>query len=81
MIIRRYIKRNFLFNKEFLYRFKIKFCLPYEEMTKYYENRPVRAPFTVRTVKGWSDHIQDHLERSILPNMLNHLNTQGYAKK
>lgn len=52
-----------------------------EEMKKYYENRPVRAPFTVRTVKGWSEHIQDHLERSILPNMLNHLNTQGYAKK
>ena len=52
-----------------------------EEMKKYYENRPVRAPFTVRNVKGWSDHIQDHLERSILPNMLTHLNAQGYAKK
>lgn len=46
-----------------------------------FENRPIRAPFTVRTVKGWSYHIQDHLERSILPNMLNHLNAQGYARK
>ncbi|MFD2706853.1 oxygen-insensitive NADPH nitroreductase [Salibacterium lacus] len=52
-----------------------------EEMRNYYENRPIRAPFTARKVKGWSDHIDDHLERSILPNMLRFLNKQGYAKK
>ncbi|GLO64975.1 oxygen-insensitive NADPH nitroreductase [Oceanobacillus kimchii] len=52
-----------------------------KEMRYYYENRPVRAPFTVRKVKGWSNHIDEHLERSILPNMLKFLNKQGYAKK
>ncbi|GIP59531.1 oxygen-insensitive NADPH nitroreductase [Paenibacillus woosongensis] len=52
-----------------------------EAMLNYYESRPVMAPFTVKRVKGWSDHIQDHLERSILPQMMNYLNKQGYAKK
>ncbi|WHI60579.1 hypothetical protein PYH69_02825 [Mammaliicoccus lentus] len=50
-------------------------------MKKYYENRPIRAPFTAKKVKGWSDHIDDHLERSIQPNMLSYLNKQGYAVK
>ncbi|CAI6050287.1 Oxygen-insensitive NADPH nitroreductase [Paenibacillus sp. JJ-100] len=50
-------------------------------MLKYYENRPIRAPFTVKKVTGWSDHIQDHLQRSILPQMLDYLNKQGFAKK
>jgi len=26
-----------------------------QEMKKYYENRPIRAPFTAKKVKGWSD--------------------------
>ncbi|MET3846534.1 oxygen-insensitive NADPH nitroreductase [Paenibacillus sp. OAE614] len=52
-----------------------------EAMLKYYESRPVMAPFTVKKVKGWSDHIQDHLQRSTLPQMMNYLNKQGYAKK
>lgn len=52
-----------------------------KQMKKYYENRPVVAPFTVKKVKGWSEHIEDHLERSIQPNMLEYLNKQGYAKK
>lgn len=52
-----------------------------EAMLNYYESRPVMAPFTVKRVKGWSDHIQDHLQRSILPQMMNYLNKQGYAKK
>ncbi|SEL95332.1 nitroreductase [Paenibacillus sp. cl141a] len=52
-----------------------------ETMLKYYENRPVKAPFTVKKVKGWSDHIQDHLQRSILPEMMDYLNKQGFAKK
>lgn len=52
-----------------------------ETMLKYYENRPTRAPFTVKKVKGWSDHIQDHLERSIQPQMMAYLNKQGFAKK
>ncbi|MGZ2417108.1 nitroreductase [Staphylococcus caledonicus] len=52
-----------------------------EEMRKYYEARSIKAPFTAKTIKGWSDHIKDHLERSILPNMLEHLNKQGYMKK
>lgn len=50
-------------------------------MLKYYEDRPVKAPFTVKKVKGWSEHIQDHLQRSILPDMMEYLNKQGYAKK
>lgn len=50
-------------------------------MKKYYENRPIRAPFTAKKVKGWSDHIDDHLERSIQPNILSYLNKQGYAVK
>ena len=52
-----------------------------QEMKKYYENRQIRAPFTAKKVKGWSDHIDDHLERSIQPNMLSYLNKQGYAVK
>ncbi|MGF2096382.1 oxygen-insensitive NADPH nitroreductase [Mammaliicoccus lentus] len=52
-----------------------------QEMKKYYENRPIRAPFTAKKVKGWSNHIDDHLERSIQPNMLSYLNKQGYAVK
>lgn len=52
-----------------------------QEMKKYYENRPIRAPFTAKKVKGWSDHIDDHLERSIQPNMLSYLNKQCYAVK
>ncbi len=52
-----------------------------QEMKKYYENRPIRAPFTAKKVKGWSDHIDDHLERSIQPNILSYLNKQGYAVK
>lgn len=52
-----------------------------EAMLRYYESRPVMAPFTVKKVKGWSDHIQDHLQRSTLPQMMNYLNKQGYAKK
>ncbi|MEH7293775.1 oxygen-insensitive NADPH nitroreductase, partial [Priestia megaterium] len=31
--------------------------------------------------KGWKDHIEDHLERSKLPFMLDYLNKQGFAKK
>lgn len=52
-----------------------------ETMLKYYENRSTRAPFTVKKVKGWSDHIQDHLQRSIQPQMMDYLNKQGFAKK
>lgn len=52
-----------------------------EAMLRYYESRPVMAPFTVKKVKGWSDHIQDHLQRSTLPQIMNYLNKQGYAKK
>lgn len=50
-------------------------------MLEYYKNRPVKAPFTVKKVKGWSDHIQDHLQRSIQPQMMDYLNKQGFAKK
>lgn len=52
-----------------------------QQMREYYQDRPVRAPFTVKQVKGWTDHIEDHLERSILPFMLEYLNNQGFAKK
>lgn len=52
-----------------------------QQMREYYENRPVNAPFTVRKVKGWTDHIEDHLERSKQPFMLSYLNQQGFAKK
>ncbi|MCP3764587.1 oxygen-insensitive NADPH nitroreductase [Domibacillus sp. A3M-37] len=52
-----------------------------QQMREYYQDRPVRAPFTVKKVKGWTDHIEDHLERSILPFMLEYLNKQGFAKK
>jgi nitroreductase len=52
-----------------------------QRMREYYQNRPVSAPFTVEKVKGWRDHIEDHLERSILPFMLEYLNKQGFAKK
>lgn len=45
------------------------------------ENRGIPAPFTVKKVTGWSDHIQDHLQRSILPQMMDYLNKQGFAKK
>lgn len=52
-----------------------------ETMLKYYENRPTKAPFSVKKVKGWSDHIQDHLQRSIQPQIMDYLNKQGFAKK
>ncbi|PNZ59277.1 oxygen-insensitive NADPH nitroreductase [Staphylococcus casei] len=52
-----------------------------EEMKQYYENRPIKAPFIARKIKGWSDHIDDHLARSIQPNMLAFLNKQGYVRK
>ena len=52
-----------------------------QQMREYYENRPFNAPFTVRKVKGWTDHIEDHLERSKQPFMLSYLNKQGFAKK
>lgn len=52
-----------------------------QQMREYYQDRPVRAPFTVKKVKGWTDHVEDHLERSILPSMLEYLNKQGFAKK
>ncbi|PAE93986.1 oxygen-insensitive NADPH nitroreductase [Shouchella clausii] len=60
---------------------KEKLAIYDEAMLKYYERRPIKAPFTVKKVKGWSDHIQDHLQRSIHPQMMNYLNKQGYAKK
>ena len=52
-----------------------------QQMRHYYQNRPTRAPFTARVVKGWSDHIEDHLERSSLPFIKEYLNNQGIAKK
>nr|WP_256700763.1 hypothetical protein [Paenibacillus sp. P46E] len=52
-----------------------------EKMLKYYENRPMKAPFSVKKVKGWSDHIQDHLQRSIQPQVMDYLEKQGFAKK
>jgi nitroreductase len=52
-----------------------------QQMREYYQDRPVKAPFTVKKVKGWKDHIEDHLERSKLPFMLEYLNKQGFAKK
>lgn len=52
-----------------------------QQMRNYYQDRPVKAPFTVKKVKGWKDHIEDHLERSRLPFMLTYLNKQGFAKK
>jgi len=52
-----------------------------EAMLKYYENRSTKAPFSVKKVKGWSDHIQDHLQRSINPQVLDYLKKQGFAKK
>lgn len=52
-----------------------------QQMRNYYQDRPVKAPFTVKKVKGWKDHIEDHLERSRLPFMLAYLNKQGFAKK
>ncbi|MGF9772438.1 oxygen-insensitive NADPH nitroreductase [Priestia aryabhattai] len=52
-----------------------------QQMREYYQDRPVKAPFTVKKVKGWKDHIEDHLERSKLPFMLDYLNKQGFAKK
>jgi len=51
------------------------------QMREYYQDRPVSAPFTVKRVKGWKDHIEDHLERSNQPFMLEYLNKQGFAKK
>ncbi|RSL28685.1 oxygen-insensitive NADPH nitroreductase, partial [Salibacterium salarium] len=41
-----------------------------QQMREYYQDRPVKAPFTVKNVKGWKDHIEDHLERSRMPFML-----------
>ncbi|MFX3632231.1 MAG: oxygen-insensitive NADPH nitroreductase [Candidatus Pristimantibacillus sp.] len=52
-----------------------------QQMREYYQDRPVKAPFTVKKVKGWKDHIEDHLERSKQPFMLEYLNNQGFAKK
>ncbi|MCF6800088.1 oxygen-insensitive NADPH nitroreductase [Priestia megaterium] len=52
-----------------------------QQMREYYQDRPVSAPFTVKKVKGWKDHIEDHLERSQQPFMLEYLNKQGFAKK
>lgn len=52
-----------------------------QRMLEYYKDRPVKAPFTVKKVKGWKDHIEDHLERSKLPFMREYLNKQGLAKK
>lgn len=52
-----------------------------QQMRQYYEGRPVKAPFTVKKVKGWKDHIEDHLERSKQPFMMDYLNKQGYARK
>jgi nitroreductase len=52
-----------------------------QQMREYYRERPVKAPFTVKKVKGWKDHIEDHLERSKLPFMLEYLNKQGFGKK
>ncbi|MGJ9385495.1 oxygen-insensitive NADPH nitroreductase [Salipaludibacillus sp. CF4.18] len=52
-----------------------------EQMREYYRNRPSNAPFTVKKVNGWTDHIEDHLERSRLPFMLEYLNKQGFAQK
>ncbi|WP_046214192.1 oxygen-insensitive NADPH nitroreductase [Paenibacillus wulumuqiensis] len=52
-----------------------------QQMREYYEGRPVKAPFTVKKVKGWKDHIEDHLERSKQPFMMDYLNKQGYARK
>ncbi|MEC0201486.1 oxygen-insensitive NADPH nitroreductase [Paenibacillus lautus] len=52
-----------------------------QQMLEYYQDRPVSAPFTVKKVKGWKDHIEDHLERSKQPFMLEYLNKQGFAKK
>ncbi|MED4202321.1 oxygen-insensitive NADPH nitroreductase, partial [Priestia megaterium] len=58
-----------------------KLALYDQQMHEYYQDRPVKAPFTVKKVKGWKDHIEDHLERSKLPFMLEYLNKQGFAKK
>ncbi|SDO48179.1 oxygen-insensitive NADPH nitroreductase [Alkalicoccus daliensis] len=52
-----------------------------QQMREYYQGRPVKAPFSVKKVKGWKDHIEDHLERSKQPLMLEYLNKQGFAKK
>lgn len=50
-------------------------------MKEYYQNRTSTAPFTATKVKGWSDHIEDHLDRSVLPFIKDYLNRQGLAKK
>lgn len=50
-------------------------------MREYYRDRPVSTPFAVKKVKGWKDHIEDHLERSRQLFMLKYLNKQGAAKK
>ncbi|MCJ7992800.1 oxygen-insensitive NADPH nitroreductase [Priestia sp. OVS21] len=52
-----------------------------QQMREYYQDRPVKAPFMVKKVKGWKDHIEDHLERSKIPFTLDYLNKQGFAKK
>ena len=52
-----------------------------QQMREYYRDRPVSPPFTVKKVKGWTEHIEDHLERSRLSFMLEYLNKQGFAKK
>ncbi|MCY9007367.1 oxygen-insensitive NADPH nitroreductase [Peribacillus frigoritolerans] len=52
-----------------------------QQMREYYRDRPVSPPFTVKKIKGWTEHIEDHLERSRLPFMREYLNKQGFAKK
>ncbi|AIQ30108.1 nitroreductase A [Paenibacillus sp. FSL P4-0081] len=52
-----------------------------ETMLNYYGGRPVKAPFTVKKVKGWSEHIQEHLPITFLPEIVKYLNKQGYANK
>lgn len=52
-----------------------------QRMKEYYQNRTSTAPFTAVKVKGWSAHIDDHLERSILPFIKDYLNHQGLVKK
>lgn len=52
-----------------------------DKMRKYYQNRPVAPPFSVKKVKGWTDHIEEHLERNQKPFLLGYLHKQGFAKK
>ncbi|ANY66207.1 nitroreductase A [Paenibacillus sp. BIHB 4019] len=70
-----------MFDDQYQILAKEKLAIYDETMREYYESRPVTAPFTVKKVQGWSGHIQDHLQRSIQPGMLDYLRKQGYAKK